>query len=421
MSEIVVQKPAAARHHTVEPRRSTVKKLAASIAISALAATGAEAQQNPRVAPSAVYEVAPGLGHFTDDVLFGEFWKRKELTPRDRSLVTISVLISTGKGHVLGNHVKRALDNGLEPREVGEVITHLAFYTGWPNAIAAVTEVKKVFDERKIAPVADSDAPRIQFDAAAETARSASVDANVSATAPALADLTNRALFGDLWQRPDLSPRDRSLVTVAALVALGQPDQLAFDANRALDNGLTREEAAEAITHVAFYAGWPRAMSAVSVLKTVFEKHEAAIDANPASTDIKIIKRGHEPVGGPEERFTGKVTVSAAYNGDGGARIGGATVSFEAGAHTAWHTHPLGQTLFVVSGRGWVQKEGGPAQEIEPGDVVWIPPMVKHWHGASADEPMVHFAVSEALDGNGVTWLEKVSAEDYNNKGRDSE
>ncbi|MGO7134811.1 carboxymuconolactone decarboxylase family protein [Rhizobium leguminosarum] len=390
-----------------------MKTVAASLAISAFAAAGAEAQQNPRVAPPAVYQVAPGLGHFTDDVLFGEFWKRGDLSPRDRSLVTISVLISTGKGHVLANHVKRALENGIEPREVGEVVTHLAFYSGWPNAISAVTEIKKVFDELKIAPVADSDDTRVQFDAATEAARSASIDAEVAPTAPALADLTNRALFGDLWQRPDLSARDRSLVTVAALVAMGQSDQLAFHLNRAMDNGLSRQEAAEAITHAGFYAGWPRAMSAVPVLKTVFASRQASAASNPAEADIKVVKRGSQPVSGPAERFTGKVQVSAAYKGDGAARIGGATVAFEPGAHTAWHSHPLGQTLFVVSGRGWVQKEGGTVQVIEPGDIVWIPPMVKHWHGASADQAMVHFAVSEALDGNSVTWMEKVAAEDY--------
>ena len=89
-------------------------------------------------------------------------------------------------------------------------------------------------------------------------------------------------------------------------------------------------------------------------------------------------------------------------------------MSFSAGARTAWHTHPLGQTLFIVSGRGWVQKEGGPVEKVGPGDVVWIPPHVKHWHGASADEPMTHFAVAEALDGSVVTWMEKVTDEDYN-------
>jgi 4-carboxymuconolactone decarboxylase len=101
------------------------------------------------------------------------------------------------------------------------------------------------------------------------------------------------------------------------------------------------------------------------------------------------------------------------YRGDEPALIGGGTVAFSAGARTAWHTHPLGQTLFIISGRGWVQKEGGPQEEVDPGDVVWIPPNVRHWHGATTDQPMTHFAVAEALDGSAVTWMELVTDKAY--------
>lgn len=395
-----------------------MKKIAASIAISALAATGVEAQEERRrVAPPAVYDVAPGLGHFTDSVLFGEVWERAELKPRDRSLVTVSVLISTGKAAQIGSHTRRALDNGVTPAEIGEMITQLSFYSGWPNAMSAVTEVKKVFDERSIGPVESSDAERIALEASAEAARLAAVNASVAPTAEVLADLTNRVLFGELWQRPDLSARDRSLVTMAALVAIGQPEQLPFHANRAMDNGLTQAEASEVITHVAFYAGWPRAMSAVPVLKGVFERRAAATPASTtiekASMNIQVTRANSNPVPGPADYFTGEVRVSGHYNSTEPARIGGATVSFTAGARTAWHTHPLGQTLFIISGKGWVQKEGDAVEVVGPGDVVWIPPHVRHWHGAAADEAMSHFAVAEAENGSVVTWLEKVSDEDY--------
>jgi 4-carboxymuconolactone decarboxylase len=392
-----------------------MKKIAATIAMSALASTGAEAEekQHPRVAPPAVYETAPGLGHFTDDVLFGEVWERAELSPRDRSLVTVATLVSTGKAAQTGSHIRRALDNGVKPEEIGELITHLAFYSGWPNAMSAVTETKKVFEERGIGSVSSSDAARIQLEAAAEAARTSTVDTNVAPTASALAQLTNRVLFGDLWQRPDLSARDRSLVTMVALVAIGQPEQLPFHANRAMDNGLTREEASEVVTHVAFYAGWPRAMSAVPVLKKVFESREAASQSTAATAELKVTRAGEGRAAAPEQYFSGKVETSGFYRGDAPARIGGATVSFPAGARTAWHTHPLGQSLFIVSGRGLVQKEGRPAEQVGPGDVVWIPPLVRHWHGASANEAMSHFAVAEALDGISVTWMEKVSDEEY--------
>jgi 4-carboxymuconolactone decarboxylase len=249
-----------------------MKTIAAGLAISAIATSAVEAQQttHPRVAPPAVYEIAPGLGHFTDDVLFGDVWLRKELAPRDRSLVTVAVIIATGKTAQIGGHVRRALDNGVTPVEIGELITQMAFYSGWPNAISAVAETKKIFDERKIGPVTDSDASRIQLEAAAEAARAETVNSTVAPTAPTLAELTNRVLFGDLWRRPDLSPRDRSLVTMSALIAIGLPEQLPFHVNRAMDNGLTEAEAAAVLAHIAFYAGWPRAMSAVPVLQRVF-------------------------------------------------------------------------------------------------------------------------------------------------------
>ncbi len=389
----------------------SMKTIATGVAAAALSATGAEAQDTPRagVAPPAVYEVAPGLGHFTDDVLFGEVWRRPALAPRERSLITVAALVSTGKTAQIAGHVRRALDNGVTPGEIGELITQLAFYSGWPNAISAVAETKKVFDERGIGIVAPSDADRITLEAAAEAARAATVDAAVAPTAPALAELTNRVLFGDLWRRPDLAPRDRSLVTMAALIAIGQPEQLPFHANRAMDNGLTAAEVAEVPAHLAFYAGWPRAMSAVPVLKLVLAGRGAAAAKPAGEQELRIVRDA--PEGGTEgspDYFTGKVRVFGRYQGDAPARISGALVAFSAGARTAWHTHPLGQTLYIVSGRGWVQKEGGPIEEVRPGDVVWISPNVRHWHGAAADAAMTHFAVAEALEGSVVTWMEQV-------------
>jgi 4-carboxymuconolactone decarboxylase len=205
---------------------------------------------------------------------------------------------------------------------------------------------------------------------------------------------------------------------MAALVAIGQPEQLPFHANRAMDNGLTRAEVSEIVTHIAFYAGWPRAMSAVPVVKRVFDQRETPTGKESTmTTEIKITRAGNGKASAPEQYFTGKVETSGFYRGDAPARIGGATVSFSAGARTAWHTHPLGQTLFIVSGKGWVQKANGPVEQVGAGDVVWIPPHIRHWHGASMDEGMTHFAVAEALDGNSVTWMEKVSDDEYN-KGR---
>jgi quercetin dioxygenase-like cupin family protein len=116
---------------------------------------------------------------------------------------------------------------------------------------------------------------------------------------------------------------------------------------------------------------------------------------------------------GPDEWFTGTVRIDPLFDRPDPARVNGAHVTFEPGARTAWHTHPLGQTLIVTSGCGWVQQEGGPVEEVRPGDVVWFPPDVKHWHGAAATTAMSHIAIQEKLNGSPVTWMEKVTDEQY--------
>jgi quercetin dioxygenase-like cupin family protein len=129
---------------------------------------------------------------------------------------------------------------------------------------------------------------------------------------------------------------------------------------------------------------------------------------------MEVKRNGSQPSQkGPEEYFTGSVRIDTPFQGSAPARVGGAIVTFEPGARTAWHTHPLGQTLIVTSGCGWVQSEGGPKVEIRPGDVVWCPPNEKHWHGATPTTAMTHIAIVEQLDGKNVEWMEKVSDEQY--------
>lgn len=128
--------------------------------------------------------------------------------------------------------------------------------------------------------------------------------------------------------------------------------------------------------------------------------------------DIK--RSGAQPsAAGSVEYFTGSVRIDPLFQAPNPARVVGASVTFEPGARTAWHTHPLGQTLIVTAGCGWAQQDGGPVEEIRPGDVVWFAPGEKHWHGATATTGMSHFAIQEALDGKAVEWLEKVSDEHY--------
>jgi quercetin dioxygenase-like cupin family protein len=130
---------------------------------------------------------------------------------------------------------------------------------------------------------------------------------------------------------------------------------------------------------------------------------------------MKIVRSGTAPSNpGPADWFTGAVRIDPLFKAEEPGSSSGAQVTFEPGARTAWHTHPAGQTLIVTFGRGRVQREGGPIEEIRQGDVVWFPAGEKHWHGASPDTAMSHIAIQEAVDGTRVTWMEKVSDDDYN-------
>jgi len=129
---------------------------------------------------------------------------------------------------------------------------------------------------------------------------------------------------------------------------------------------------------------------------------------------MEIRRGGSQPSNkGSEEYFTGAVRIDPLFQAPNPARVVGANVTFEPGARTAWHTHPLGQTLIVTAGCGWAQQRGGPVEEIRPGDVIWFPPGAKHWHGAAPTTAMTHFAIQEALNGKTVEWMEKVTDESY--------
>ena len=133
---------------------------------------------------------------------------------------------------------------------------------------------------------------------------------------------------------------------------------------------------------------------------------------------MKITRIGTTPsIKGPEDWFTGTVRIDPLFDPNESRRAGAASVTFEPGARTAWHTHPLGQTLIVTAGCGWAQREGGPIEEIHPGDVVWFEPDERHWHGANRSTAMTHIATQENLDGKMVNWMEKVTEEEYNRLG----
>ncbi len=237
---------------------------------------GQAAAQKFEARPSAadVRAVAPALEKYRQERLFGDVWKRPGLAPRDRSVITVAALIARNQTVEMPFHLDLALDNGVTPAELSEIITHLAFYSGWANAMSAVAVAKDVFAKRGVRPdqLPAASPKLLPLDEAAEADRAMRVSQQFGSAVPGVVQYTTDVLFRDLWLRPDLAPRDRSLVTVSALIASGQVAQVSYHLNKAMDNGLTQAQAAEAITHLAFYVGWPNAFSALPVAKEVFDK-----------------------------------------------------------------------------------------------------------------------------------------------------
>lgn len=249
-----------------------MKTLFAATAVT-LSAASLAAQDLSTTLPDAVGEVAPALKAYSENALFADVWQGEAFSVRDRALVTLASMVTRQETGQMAEHAALALDAGVEPSEISETITHLAFYTGWGNAVAAAEAVAPVFAEHGISA---EDLPAIDpellpLNEEAEAARQNMVQNTYGDVSQGVVDNTEQLLFLDLWLRPALEPRDRSLVTVAALIAAGQPEQMTFHLNRAMDNGLTQEEAGAMLSHLAFYTGWPRVFSAMPVAADVFE------------------------------------------------------------------------------------------------------------------------------------------------------
>ncbi|WP_114011005.1 carboxymuconolactone decarboxylase family protein [Cohaesibacter intestini] len=248
-------------------------KTIAAASTFAMMPFSAFAEDVTKTFPNAVAKVSPALQAYSAQALAGSVWQDEALSKRDRALVTFAALLTRHEAEALADHSALALDVGVKPAELSETITHLAFYTGWGNAMAAAKAVAPVFEARNIAaedlPAAEVDL--LALNEEAEAARQTFVSDTYGSVSAGVVRDTEQLLFLDLWLRPDLAPRDRSLITVAALIAAGQPEQMTFHLNRAMDNGLTKGEAGAVLSHLAFYAGWPKVFSAMPVAKKVFE------------------------------------------------------------------------------------------------------------------------------------------------------
>lgn len=236
--------------------------------------------------------------------------------------------------------------------------------------------------------------------------------------APEFARINDDVLFGEVWSRNDLlSLRDRSVVTLTALISQGMTDQsLVYHLQSAKTNGITRTEISEIITHIAFYAGWPKAWAAFRLAKDVWTA-DAATDVKEKFQNEMIF-----PIGEPNSAYA-KYFVGNSYLAPiSTSQVPVFNVTFEPGCRNNWHIHKAkqggGQVLIGVAGRGWYQEEGKPAQEILPGTVINIPAGVKHWHGAAADSWFAHLAIEVPGESTSNQWLEPVTDNDYQMLGK---
>ena len=231
--------------------------------------------------------------------------------------------------------------------------------------------------------------------------------------APEFAELNDDVLFGEVWNRPGLCPRERSMITVATLVGKGIVDSsLGHHLQFAKANGVTRTEIAEMLTHMSFYAGWPNAWAAFRQAKEVWAEDSAGEDAKSAFQREMIF-----PIGEPNTAYAKYFTGNSYLARISDSQVPFANVTFEPRCRNNWHIHRAaeggGQMLVGVAGRGWYQEEGKPAVEILPGTVIHIPANVKHWHGAAADSWFAHLAFEVPGENASTQWLEPVTDEEY--------
>ena len=232
--------------------------------------------------------------------------------------------------------------------------------------------------------------------------------------APKFAELNDDVLFGEVWSRTNkLGLRDRSLVTVTSLISQGITDNsLVFHLQSAKKNGIARTEIAEVITHIGFYAGWPKAWAAFNLAKGVWAEDTAGEDAKAAFQREMIF-----PIGEPNTAYAQYFIGNSYLAPVSSEQVPIANVTFEPRSRNNWHIHKAikggGQMLIGVAGRGWYQEEGKPAIEILPGTVIHIPANVKHWHGAAADSWFAHLAFEVPGEKTSNEWLEPVTDEEY--------
>jgi 4-carboxymuconolactone decarboxylase len=345
------------------------------------------------------------------------------LSARQKKIIPIAAFTASGNMSKLETALSEGMDAGLTVNEIKEILIHTYAYAGFPRALNGINTYMAVLDKRKEQGINDKTGKEAtpvpsDFDRSAygHKIRNSLVGRDVSKPTsgypvftPIIDQFLVEHLFADIFYRDVLTHQERELVTISILAAMtGTEAQLKTHLRISMNMGLSKAQLED---YVATLGQKVSAESAERAHATLNDLLGISLPANQMKS-AKVIRKG-QPTKGSADYFTGHVTVESRFSSEIPNSYSGGIVNFEAGARTAWHTHPLGQTLIVISGRGLVQSEGEVVQEIMPGDVVWIPANARHWHGAASNSPMSHVAISAPRNDLTVEWMEHVNDEQY--------
>lgn len=349
--------------------------------------------------------------------------KSEALSEKEQAIVPIAAFTASGDIGKLKPALNQGLDKGLSINEVKEILIHIYAYAGFPRSLNGINAFMSVVEERKTQGREDTigrEASPLPVDFEKNTyghkVRNTLVGEDMSnrksgyaAFAPAIDRFLVEHLFADIFARDVLSHQQRELVTISGLAALpGTETQLQAHLKIAKNVGYNETQLKNFIEILRDSVGTQAAERGSQVLGDLLGTPLSGV----GSKSIQV-SRKKAPQEAAPGHFTGKVSVESLFASPGSGSYSGGVVNFQAGARTAWHTHPAGQTLIILSGQGLVQAEGEPALEMRPGDVVWIPTNVRHWHGAAPNHAMSHVAIAEPENGSTVTWKEHVSDQQY--------
>lgn len=341
------------------------------------------------------------------------------MNARQESIVTIAAFTANGNLQKLKTALNDGLDAGLTINEIKEILVQMYAYAGFPRSLNGINTFIGVLEERDKKGIKDvpgrepssfpADRTSIELGTEIQTRLIGTpASGKYIAFAPAIDAFLKGHLFGDIFGRDNLDFQSRELATIAALASIeGVDPQLQSHFNVGLNTGLTETQLRGLTSVFSAKFSKKQADNANELLAQV-------LSSRPTLQRISITRSGSQPaIRGSAENFTGSVRVEPLFKAHEPSRTTGGRVTFEPGARTAWHSHPLGQTLIVTAGTGLVQQWGGPVEEIRQGDVVWIRPNQIHWHGAAPDSSMTHIAIQESVEGKPADWKGQVSDEQY--------